>query len=269
MKRSRIGALARRVAATGSALAALCALALGSAPQASAIYHGTAASDGQFPYAAFVLADDGANPPHAYRCSGALIGNAWVVTAAHCLTGTAARARVILGAADESGSTGARAISTTRGNWIVHPQYDPATLANDIALIHLPYPVTPDSRTSPVTRSTSTADYANSRIVVAGWGLLDDSTTSPVLHYVQTTVMPVADCSRYYGLTSSMLCMDAHPGGSCQGDSGGPVTIYDVYGKPLLIGIVSFGGGGCANTLPRVATRIGAFDSWIHQQTWT
>ena len=114
---------------------------------------------------------------------------------------------------------------------------------------------------------------------VIGWG--DRSTTSwrsdyPYRkHEVSLPIMTNYECLEAYGnllkgaetISSGMICTGSiHGKDACGGDSGGPlVSPYPEDGKPLLIGIVSWG-IGCGRH-PGVYTRVAYYRDWISRHS--
>ncbi|HLL26043.1 MAG TPA: serine protease [Xanthobacteraceae bacterium] len=72
-------------------------------------------------------------------------------------------------------------------------------------------------------------------------------------------------------ITDNMICAVGTPlrfgdplvPDSCQGDSGGPLFMKAPDGKPVLVGIVSFGAGCGSATEPGIYTRVSKYVDWV------
>ena len=73
-------------------------------------------------------------------CGGTLISADYVLTAAHCAD-AATSFSILLGAHDRTVAEPSQ-VTVRSTSYTVHPGWNSATLANDLALIRLPNPVT-------------------------------------------------------------------------------------------------------------------------------
>lgn len=240
-------------------IAALAMIALpASAGAQSRIVGGGAASPGEYPAQAYLRIDLGAV---SLSCGGTLISKTKVATAAHCLDAANYALPVVpvflpvapdLVSVSLGSNRAGQGATQTAASLEIHPDYDPSTSANDIAVITLPEPAT-QAPLGIVDPAVDAAGYAVGRpATVIGWGTTSaGGSASADLLEVEVPVVSDADCddaNSYDGtlVTDVMLCAGLPQGGkdSCQGDSGGPLMTRST-GVLKLTGIVSFG-EGCA-----------------------
>jgi secreted trypsin-like serine protease len=181
-------------------------------------------------------------------CGGSLLDSTTVLTAAHCtdivptnqITVNVRRHDLRLQSSQEGGQT-IRITRQTR-----HPQYNPQTILNDVAVWKLASPVSVQA--SYVTLDNGQfASQVNLPAETIGWGRINpnNNLSAPRL---QHTVLPIYDhqqCSRGYGNSLSPqahVCAGYAEGisASCEGDSGGPLFVNQ-GGRAIQIGITSFG----------------------------
>ena len=133
---------------------------------------------------------------------------------------------------------------------IIHPDYQNATIDNDVMLLRLSQPV---NNMEPISlnQDPSTLEVGET-VRVSGWGTTSSGgSVSNVLLYADLRYVSNSECNiSYNGVIDDFeMCASESGKDSCQGDSGGPLVISDFSnGKPLLVGVVSWG-IGCASPI--------------------
>lgn len=246
--------------------------------------------------------------PERPFCGGSIIGERWVVTAAHCLAIDNYRPElleVIAGTTKwKSIGYGDRAVFNVEF-YIVHPGFNLTEMTlpgHDIALIKTTTRLAWDAwnyygySSNPMVPKTSIIelgrpgdDTSGKRGVVSGFGsrIEKKRVPSPDLFSTEVEIFGSSWC-RFLALgeynDTMQLCAGAWKGWTawmtgyrssvCYGDSGGPLVV-DVgetktsKGKKVLVGITSFGYRCGVAGLPSVFTRVSFFRKWIEDVIMT
>ena len=226
------------------------------------------------------------NVPGGQWCGGTFIADRVVVTAAHCLEGMLVKdLHVAVGETRNlANQTTTRRAKVSRV--IIHPDYDPVSPKNDIALLFVDQkeraklktvtvmPLNSDSGLPERLGSTlKTTGVADPHISAFGFGNTTSYGFLPALTLKQAKLRSISaeTCKNVEGLgdlSSSQLCAGFfHAGGvdTCQGDSGGPLILTQGATRSL-VGLTSFGQGCALPKNPGVYTRVSSFKPWIEQK---
>ncbi|KAI4503082.1 hypothetical protein M0802_002126 [Mischocyttarus mexicanus] len=211
-----------------------------------------------------------------FLCGGTLISSRHVVTAGHCVSKRNDLFMVRLGDLDlDSTTDGADPIDVLIDQKIVHPQYNPSSHINDIAIIKLADEV-PFSRNLhpiclPVNDPLLHSNFYNTFPFIAGWGAIYfNGPASSHLLESQVPVVKQDKCiSAFKSFTNAIIddriiCAGYATGGkdACQGDSGGPLMLP--HNKSYyLIGVVSYGYKCAEPGYPGVYSKVTSFLNFI------
>jgi len=242
-------------------------------PSKDRIVGGFEAEENQWPWQVALFIDN------AWFCGGSIISENYIMTAAHCADG-ASYFDIMAGAHNVRASSEPHRVEITSYNGWTHPGWNHNTLANDIALIELPSPLSFNEYIKPscMPMAGDTADV-NEMVTCTGWGKPSDSAggISPVLRMVEDRpIISNSECNAIYGIVGDgVVCIDTTGGkGTCNGDSGGPLNMkYDVKtsaagDKWKQVGVVSFGASaGCEVGYPAGFTRTEYYLDWVCSET--
>ncbi|XP_070185418.1 tryptase gamma-like [Littorina saxatilis] len=215
-----------------------------------------------------------------FFCGASVISADWILTAGHCVGGATHKT-------DDwtfiAGHTRRPAYSTHRQirkakKLFLHPEFNPTTVNNDIAIIQLDKPLVLDDYLRPVCLPKPGQEIdIGTRCYVAGWGKtdsmaptyqsavrevsLDVVTWDSCMAAVQRSEMPVP-----YKLTHNMFCAGGAAGhDACQGDSGGPFMcrMPNTTDQWYQAGIVSWGISCAIPNAPGIYTKLPLYIDWI------
>ncbi|XP_038215084.1 serine protease gd-like [Zerene cesonia] len=189
----------------------------------------------------------------SYICSGTLVSDQHIITAAHCMQGknsiTSIKDIVVkVGVYNLEDWGDDITVTLKLSSAAIHESYNATNLANDILVMTLERPVTFNANIIPACLWTSNADLnriVGTTGVVTGWGASElGPGGSGEPRMVRMPVVSTKECRaskpEFHRLTShKTLCAgDKKGAGPCLGDSGGGLYILD-NGRWRLRGVVS------------------------------
>jgi serine protease len=220
-------------------------------------------SDGEFPWAVVLIGKNGRQ-----TCTGTLVADHWVLTAAHCVDGDGIATAGI----------GSRSVKTvladprlqfpvTKG--IAHPRHDPKTDVPDfdVGLMRIGRDAAGAPHATFIHSKAQEEKAIDAKsFTVIGWGQDESKKKSDILRRVTVPFVAFDRCMQRLGETEetmnaeTMMCSGRRGRDTCDGDSGAPLFIEgDV---PLLVGTTSWGGPKCAQA-PGVYARLATLGAWV------
>jgi len=273
-------------------------------PFSQKIVGGENAPIGDYPWLALLGYSSTANrtkdSPIEWHCGGSLIGDRYVVTAAHCIKKELSKIRVgeytISNSGKDCSSVNRHQCNAGHQDFdiekiVTHPEYNTITHKKDIAIIKLKNKIIQNEFVKPIClpyNDDITNDYRKTGdlLWVAGWGVtgpenasryIDRNHKADTLQNVNMTIYDQTKCRHLlaegnYELEESQLCAGGEAGrDSCFGDSGSALMADYIDGKNRfetwkLIGLVSFGlsRNKCGvQGSPGIYTRVRDYIPWI------
>lgn len=197
-----------------------------------------------------------------YGICGCIIITEWfILTAHHCVIGSAGKYRIRAGTMQVNRGGQLRDVKLI----VANAGYNDYTMRHDLALMKVKKPFKFNSCLRPFKLPSPKITKFPSTFVVSGFGIASENAANlqKYCRIVKVDLIPRAQCQKKYKGTGvkiykDMICAARRYKDSCSGDSGGPLTH-----KGVLYGIVSFGIGCARPKYPGVYTNVKRFIKWI------
>ncbi|XP_072175915.1 uncharacterized protein [Diadema setosum] len=214
-------------------------------------------------------------------CSGSIINEYWILTAAHCVPTPNTMPhdlRIVVGDYDTTmPETHERVYDVAE--IINHDDFSTVDNDNDVALIRVSEAIRFSDYIRPIcvptTKLARTMLTTGRYGTVSGWGRDSGPSENRPTRYLKQVFLPVVrrkTCRRAteYGFTSNMFCAGykaANQGDACAGDSGGPFVVQHTNNRWYVLGIVSWGDGCDLENKYGYYTKLHRYTSWIKSHT--
>uniref|UniRef100_A0A1A9WKL0 Lectizyme n=1 Tax=Glossina brevipalpis TaxID=37001 RepID=A0A1A9WKL0_9MUSC len=209
-------------------------------------------------------------------CSGSILNNNWVITAAHCLKSDLQVYKTSLVAGNIYANQTEN--STQKRNidyYVINDLYLGGTAPYDVGLVFTKIGFKWTATVAAIALPLSNVIPPPGTAIVYGWGSTSKTNSEIYPNVLQMATVEIISrkvCEDVLGyqannLHSTNLCTGPLNGksGICSSDSGGPL-VQKSNGKNILIGIVSWGEKPCGQkNSPSVYVRVSAILTWISQ----
>ncbi|CAL4058853.1 unnamed protein product, partial [Meganyctiphanes norvegica] len=218
-----------------------------------------------------------------HKCGAVLISDRYLLTAAHCMTGSVRLVSITLGKEDldENPFPGHDTYQIQEAS--IHPGYGSGSHAyNDLAILKTDRKVQYNNKIYPFClpgRNQVFGDYL--AVEISGWGQVNQTHTFSTLQTAFVRIIENSRCESQWrehasdlydtirklsypqGLTNQILCAGRQGVDACDGDSGGPMSYQNSAGLHTVIGII-----GKRNTCPEFPITPGFYTNVANYIDW-
>ncbi|XP_050952759.1 transmembrane protease serine 9 [Labeo rohita] len=209
-------------------------------------------------------------------CGGSIISHRWVITASHCFRNSNNyKLRIVAGVISRP-RHGKSVQYRSVHHVILHEKFNRSNYDNDVALLHLHYPLYFTKHVQPVCimkNEMEEKQLSFSSCYITGWGSsVFEGMLVNTLQEAEVDVINTGICNQrswYDGhVNDNMICAGFDKGGvdTCQGDSGGPLQCYSkVMERFYLYGVTSHGEDCALPNKPGIYTRASRYTVWLRK----
>ncbi|KAK0412647.1 hypothetical protein QR680_006330 [Steinernema hermaphroditum] len=207
----------------------------------------------------------------SYVCGGTIIGDRWILTAAHCTVPEIGPERVVVAHTSvfEYGPFMRHYDIKSIINHRDYQRVDKNTTApSDISIIETTEKIEFTDHVQPISLAKEDLEVG-SEVVAIGYGRTE---TNAHPDFLLEAHDQIRECSA--DKDASIVCFGSPKANACKGDSGGPLLREDEHGETWQYGIVSAGHTKeiedvefCDPMFPSRFTRVSYFCDWIEENT--
>ena len=228
---------------------------------------------GEFPWQAIVFFNN-----YTFQCGASLVGDRWLVTAAHCVDGLQPEdIKIRLGEWQVNAfSEPLPYVDASVLSFTIHPQFNDIAVHNDIAVIELTDVISPQYHINTICLPELGQTVDGSNCIATGWGKeAFEGDYQFIMKRIELPVIAKDTCQdslrktrlgEYFILDPSFMCAGGEENAdACKGDGGGPLACKDpATGRFVLTGITAWGIGCGQKDIPGVYTDVPLFAKWVH-----
>ncbi len=230
----------------------------------------------------------GVNGSITHHCGGAIIGEEWIITSAHCVSNgliplNPSSLMIHAGTSIFSDNTIGQRINVEEV--ILHPYYAPFVYGevvptHDIALLRLSEPLEFNDNVKAITYATPQNTSLNeinpgNEVFITGWGETGNGSYSTTLQGAEMEIISNEEAQDIGGWPTGYIIDDSmisffRPGrGASLGDGGGPAILISEDNLPILVGVASWGNNGISGQVyPSIYANIYQLSGFIDQNIY-